>query len=262
MNSNIKLYYILAILSLSFTYTLNAQVSKNSTLFKTLKTNDSLLFQVGFNTCDFNQFDTFLAEDLEFYHDKSGTTNSKQAFMDVMKTGICKPKNKHIAKRELVQGSLKVFPLYNNNTLYGAIQNGKHKFSESQNGKNRQEGSTARFSHLWLRENNKWVIKRIFSFDHKNPKMGQKISVSHEIMNRYAGSYLAPQTGLVKIIKTEEGLKIDAGKLKAPIHAKSKNIFFHKQAPLTFEFVSTEKGKTQKMIVRENGKIVEEAIKQ
>jgi len=137
-------------------------------LFETLKEHDSLLFEVSFNKCNLEAINEIIAEDLEFYHDQSGITQSKEAFMDVMQNGICSPTNKTKSRRELVEGSLEVFPLYNNGELYGALQNGEHRFFESYDGTKETAGSIARFSHLWIQEDEKWTLKRVISYDHQN----------------------------------------------------------------------------------------------
>jgi len=145
---------------------IKAQVSEDSELFIALKTNDSLLFNIGFNKCVLNEFKNLTTDDLEFYHDKNGILKSKAEFINVMANGICHKDNLYKARRELVKGSLKVYPLYENGKLYGAIQNGEHQFYETFQG-NEKAGSVAMFSHLWILENNQWKIKRILSFDHQ-----------------------------------------------------------------------------------------------
>lgn len=157
---------LIAMCSLGIINPMNAQISQDSELFSTLKENDSLLFNIGFNTCDFNQFQKFTTDDLEFYHDKAGVLNSKEEFIKVMAEGICKKDNPFKSRRELVKNSLQVYPLYNNGKLYAAIQNGSHRFFEKFEGKEKA-GSVAKFSHLWILENNQWKIKRIYSFDHQ-----------------------------------------------------------------------------------------------
>ena len=89
---------LIILLSLGIINPINAQVSENPELFQTLKRKDSLLFNVGFNECDINQFRNLTTEDLEFYHDKAGILNSKEAFVDVMANGICKKDNPHKPK--------------------------------------------------------------------------------------------------------------------------------------------------------------------
>ena len=147
---------------------INAQVDQQSALFKTLKANDSLLFEVSFNKCQLSAIENIMADDLEFYHDQGGITNSKDEFMNVMRNGICSPSNKTKSRRELVAGSLEVFPLYKNGSLYGALQNGEHKFFESYNQKQETAGSIAKFSHLWLKDQDQWVLKRVISYDHQS----------------------------------------------------------------------------------------------
>ena len=141
--------------------------AKDSEVFQALKSYDSLLFTISFNQCKLSEVDNIMADDLEFYHDKSGITNSKEEFMSVMKNGICNPSNKSKARRELVNGSLQVFPLYDNGKLYGAIQQGEHRFYESYNGEPEKAGSTAKFSHLWLKNENNWILKRVYSYNHE-----------------------------------------------------------------------------------------------
>ena len=144
-----------------------AQNNKDSELFNILKANDSLMFDIGFNTCDFSQFEYLIADDLEFYHDKSGVINTKSEFINVMKSGICNPSNTFIARRELIKGSLEIFPLYNNGVIYGAIQTGDHRFFEKNGDQPEKAGSIAKFTHLWILENNLWKLKRVLSYDHK-----------------------------------------------------------------------------------------------
>lgn len=242
----------------------SAQVEVQSELYKTLKTNDSLIFDVGFNTCDLSAFENLLTEDFEFYHDKGGITDSKKAFIETFKNGICKsPKFK--SRRELVDGSIAVYPLYNNGILYGALQKGVHRFFESANGQPETAGSTAKFTHLWLKEESRWILKRVLSYDHQmipvenNTKI---ITVSEAILANYVGTYNAPQSGTVNISSSNNSLIMKANKMVLNIHPSSVTTFFSKEAPLTFEFVADNTGQVTKLVVFENGKKVEEAVKE
>lgn len=139
--------------------------SEPSEVYSILKAKDSLLFERSFNRCETDYLNMLIAEDFEFYHDQSGATNSKADFIAIMESGICNPNNPTKSRRALV-GLLEVFPLYENGTLYGALQNGTHSFFETTNGVERK-GSIAKFSHLWILENNEWKLKRVISFDHE-----------------------------------------------------------------------------------------------
>lgn len=133
----------------------NAQVEKDSELYQTLKTNDSLFFEQGYNSCDIRIFEELIDENFEFYHDKTGISQSKDEFMESVRMGICKP-GASKEPRVLVPGSLEVYPMYENGILYAAIQKGMHRFGNT----------TARFTHLWKREGEIWRISRVLSYDH------------------------------------------------------------------------------------------------
>lgn len=251
-------------LFLGLCYNVVAQTSIKSELFIILKQSDSLLFNTGFNTCDIQPFETLIADDFEFYHDQSGVTTSKEAFIMGIKDGLCHDKNTIKSRRELVNGSLSVYPLYSKGVLYGAIQKGEHQFYESREGQPEQKTSLAKFTHLWIKTENNWQIKRALSYNHtmKKELETESVEVSQDVLESYTGHYHAKNSGLVVISKTEKGLHIKAGKMDADLFAKTETLFTHQQAPLTFEFISDLQGNIEKFIVRENNSLVEEAIKQ
>jgi len=145
------------------------QVDQKSEVFQKLKATDSILFNVGFNTCKMEPFEMLVSENFEFYHDKGGITNSKAKFIQAFKEGLCKSPSTYQSRRELVKGSLEVFELKKNGEIYGAIQMGKHRFFEKSIDKPETAGNIARFTHLWLLENNEWKLARALSFDHLDP---------------------------------------------------------------------------------------------
>jgi hypothetical protein len=168
MKKLITLFY--CIMAITYTF---AQIDVKSNLFKTIKEKDSLLFNIGFNTCDISQFENLVSDNFEFYHDKSGITPNKTVFLDNTRNGLCKMSYK--AKRVLIDGSMQVFPLYKNGEMYGAIQNAKHEFYAIEKDKPEFLTNVALFTHLWLLENGQWKLSRVFSFDHKTPdELGRK----------------------------------------------------------------------------------------
>src|SRR6201996_4259680 len=144
----------------------NAQTIDQAQLFKILEEKDNRLFNIGFNTCDISQFEQLVSNDFEFYHDESGTNPSKESFIADIKNGLCHGGG-YQSRRELVKGSLQVFPLYNNKVLYGAIQTGKHRFYENEKGKPERFASIATFTHLWQIENGDWKLARVLSYAHE-----------------------------------------------------------------------------------------------
>lgn len=145
-----------------------AQSETSSELYIALKTNDSLLFNVGFNNCDLSQFENLLRDNFEFYHDKSGITDSKALFISSFRDGICKMTYK--PRRELLEGSLQVYPLKKDGIIYGAVETGEHSFFERRKDESEYPTSSAKFTNVWLLENGKWKLSRVLSYDHKISK--------------------------------------------------------------------------------------------
>ena len=135
-------------------------------LFKELKEKDSLLFDLGFNNCDTTQFRNLLSDDFEFYHDLDGFQDSKETFIQNI-PNLCKMDYK--PTRVLVDNSLEVFPLRSNGKIYGAVQKGIHKFYGEKNNTPKYLTSTAKFTHVWVIENDEWKLKRILSYNHILP---------------------------------------------------------------------------------------------
>lgn len=139
-----------------------SQITKTNPLYKTILAQDSLLFSVGFNTCDIKQFDNLLSDAFKFYHDKDGTSD-KVKFLNDLKNGLCSDPSRKQVKRILIEKSTEIFPLYTNGILYGAIQNGSHLFYESPE----SEPGIAKFSHVWHLESGRWKLSTSLSFDHQ-----------------------------------------------------------------------------------------------
>ncbi len=156
-----KRYLLIFYLVLSNSATFS-QVAATTDLYKTILSKDSLLFEVGFNTCDIRQFENLLSDSLKFYHDKNGLSG-KEKFIADLKNGLCKDPAKRQVKRILVKETTEVYPLYKNDVLYGAVQNGVHMFYE---GGANQPG-IAKFTHVWQLEKGEWKLLTSFSFDHQ-----------------------------------------------------------------------------------------------
>jgi len=138
----------------------NAQTKKEDSLsqvslYKEIAHLDSVVFN-AFNTRDIELFKTMFTTDLEFYHDKGGLTGFKHT-IDFMTTTA---KNNTDLKRELVPGSLEVYPIPG----YGAMQIGSHKFCHTENGK--ASCGTFKFVHIWQKKDGAWKISRVVSYDH------------------------------------------------------------------------------------------------
>ena len=160
--------YFLTIIISIISLPIFAQISENSELFIQLKKCDSLVFEQGFNKCDFVSLEKVIHKDLEFFHDQGGIQN-REEFFKAMKQNICStPEAKPI--RKLVKGSLQVFPMKNNGVLYGAIQMGTHEFYIAEPGKPLRLTGVAKFVDTWILENGEWKLRHVLSFDHQQSK--------------------------------------------------------------------------------------------
>lgn len=148
----------------------NAQIAKDSDLHQLILSKDSLLFQVGFNTCDMSQFESLLSENFEFFHDKDSISYKKE-FINTLRNGLCESPATYQSRRELVSESTEIFPLYNNKVLYGAIQTGDHLFFEKIGDKTETFASSAKFTHVWLLENGSWKLSKSLSYDHQENRV-------------------------------------------------------------------------------------------
>jgi hypothetical protein len=127
---------------------------------------DRALFAAVFDTCDTAALARIVAEDFEMYHDKGGlTARSGTQFLQSIE-GMCarqKTGEDYRARRELVAGSMKVYPLAG----YGAIQVGEHRFYQLLPGKPEKLVEVALFTNVWKREAAGWKLARVLSFDHR-----------------------------------------------------------------------------------------------
>ena len=144
------------------------ETSENHTeLFYAIKALDSLFFDVAYNKCDSVMGRKLVSKNFEFYHDKGGALLDEpdELASDIMiddLSWIC-----NNTYRKLVSNKMEVFPLYDDNELYGAIQTGDHQFYKVENYLPTELEINAKFIHLWVMEETVWKLKRVFSYDHQ-----------------------------------------------------------------------------------------------
>ncbi|WP_162097770.1 serine hydrolase [Gillisia marina] len=163
------MYNLLLAIILFFTIQLSfSQVSKDSRIFIELKKADSLIFNEGFNKCNFAALKQVLHKDLEFLHDQNGSQNLEQ-FHKAFSESICSNANfKPI--RKLVEETLQVYTLKNEGKIYGAIQTGNHIFYIKEPNKELYATEQAKFINTWVLENGNWELKSILSYEHSPPE--------------------------------------------------------------------------------------------
>ena len=117
----------------------------------------------AYNAADPGKMNSWLAPDVEFYHDRGGKLLGKKALSEannVMKTATVK------LRREAVPGTVHFFPMRQGDTIYGAVVTGEHRFFARPKGEPETLAGHANFSHLMLLQGNHWRIARIYSFEH------------------------------------------------------------------------------------------------
>jgi ketosteroid isomerase-like protein len=128
-------------------------VTAPDALFQTISALDTKLFD-AYNHCDLDTLGAMVADDLEFYHDKTGLSVGKQVFLDAIRNNICGK-----VHRTLVPGTLEVYPLNG----YGAVEIGVHRFTHPGIDDDRGE---AKFVTIWQKKDGSWKITRAISYDH------------------------------------------------------------------------------------------------
>lgn len=145
-----------------------AQLKSTDSLYKTIMSKDSLFFSAGYNTCNIKKMENLLSDTFEFYHDKGGFEDRKKFIID-FKNGLCKSPETYQLKRVLVEKSTEIYPMYKDGKIYAAIQNGDHLFYENTGNHVEKLVGEAKFTHLWMLENDEWKLKNSLSFNH-HPK--------------------------------------------------------------------------------------------
>ena len=130
INATTKCYLLLLLWSSITTQSIGQQGfidPASDSLVQEILLMDSLLFDAAFNSCDADRLATYVAEDLEFYHDKWGQiADNGVAFVEAVRGSCARQADgtENQAKRALEKATVEIYPLNN----FGAIQIGTHRF--------------------------------------------------------------------------------------------------------------------------------------
>lgn len=214
---------------------------------------DSSFWQ-HYNNCNMDGMRSFLADDLEFYHDKGGITRGADNLIAISKKNLCSNDNFRL-RRDVVAGTVKVSLLKNNDVVYGAVISGRHLFFIIEPGKEPKRDGLATFTHLLLKTEKGWKISRVLSYDHgPAPYVNQRKEIvpDQKVLRTHSGNYKSAQSGLCAVKQEGNLLTLSVGGKDYVLHPETNSLFFVPERDLTFEFTS------DKMIVRENGNIVDQ----
>ena len=140
--------------------------SQTQELYDEIATMDARLFAAVFDVCDIATLATMVTDDFEFFHDKDGLSSTSGAQFVKAIEGTCerqKTGEDYRARRELVPGSMQVYPLNN----YGAIQVGRHRFYQLLPGEPEKLVEVSQFTNVWKKDTTGWKLARVLSYDHK-----------------------------------------------------------------------------------------------
>lgn len=126
-------------------------------LFETISRVDAQLFD-AFNAHNLDAVMAMFSDDVEFYQDNDGVGNFAQTKSDFGKMFASVPD----INRELVKGSLEVYPIKD----YGAIEIGLHRFCHKESEKRDLECGSFKFVHIWRKTDGGWKITRVVSYGH------------------------------------------------------------------------------------------------
>jgi ketosteroid isomerase-like protein len=127
---------------------------------------DAAFFAAFFDRCDTKALAAMITDDFEMFHDKGGRiAASAKQFMESIERTCARQKTgeDYRARRELVAGTLKVYPLNN----YGAVETGEHRFFQLLPGKPEKLVEVALFTHVWKKDEGGWKLARVVSYDHR-----------------------------------------------------------------------------------------------
>jgi ketosteroid isomerase-like protein len=127
---------------------------------------DHAFFSAFFDRCDTAALANMVTDDFEMFHDKNGLmTRSGKEFLEGISRTCARQKTgeDYRARRELVPGSLKVYPI----NKYGALEMGVHRFYQLLPGKPEKLVEVAQFTHVWKKDESGWKLARALSYDHR-----------------------------------------------------------------------------------------------
>lgn len=215
-------------------------------------------FWKTYNTCDLATTGDYFTADVEFYHDKGGLTKSRTALVDSIRKNICGNPDLRV-RREAVADSVKLYPMAGNRALLV----GDHRFYVTEPGKPEYLTGQAKFDDLWEYVDGRWRMSRVFSYSHDGVAYTPPtaIELSAVALAKLAGHYTNRQGANIEIIVDGSHLKLTSDSFALALFALSPTQFFAKERDLRFEFSAPKGGVVDRIFVRENGNVVDEATR-
>lgn len=249
-----KINLLLTALLISIT-ALKCFSQQSGELYDQIAKMDSLYFSAQ-NECALEKYASYLSEDFEFFHDKGGFTASKDDEMKGMAIFCGKEqRTSQPLRRELIKGSLKVYPMDN----YGALEFCDHVFYLQINDGTEKVVGSGKMTALWKLINNEWKLTRVISYDHQPLA---EVELSDESLNLYVGDYILPDRIMNikkegKLLRVTDIIEGKPGWTKE-LFPESENKFYLNYENVVYEF--QKKGSTVTSLnIYESGELIEKA---
>lgn len=219
---------------------------------------DALYWQ-AFNACDMQAMGALLTNDVEFYHDKTGLTTSRNGVLDSLRKGPCGTPGMHL-RREAVPGSVHFFPLAGG----FAILSGEHRFYASENGKPEHLDGQADFTIVWQSTNGQWQMRRILSYAHGPVPYvppATYLPLTPAALAAFAGHYRGEHAHDIVVSVEKDGLVLTASPMIVHLRAMSPTRFYALERNLQFAFTPAQSGHPATLSAYENESKVETATR-
>ena len=206
-----------------------------------------------FNACDLQAMAPLLTGDVEFYHDKTGLTVTRQGVLDSLRKGPCADPAMHL-RREAVPGSVTFHPLAGG----FALLTGRHRFVAEKDGQAPYLDGQAEFAAVWQWTGGQWRMRRIVSYDHAPVAYAPPAShgvLTREQAKRCIGRYRTAQFGDLTVTAEGDHLRLVAGPLSVTLRPLSADRFAAQERDLQFEFEGGTRadGRAARVAVYEHG---------
>ena len=162
-------YYLILTFFISLIILSPLSATAQDSLYHEIFKADQAAFS-AYNDRDIDAFAKYLSKDVEFYHDQDGLIFPYDTLIKAF-SHLFRPDRPTQALRVLDSSSFQVYPIQG----YGAVETATHKFYAVSPEKGSQFETIAKTFILWKKENDKWLMSKVVSYNHRAPNNRERI---------------------------------------------------------------------------------------